>query len=97
MASLAHAVRIKSSADIAVMRTVGRLAADTLQRVGALIRPGITTAEIDDFVVADTKAKGAIAAPLGYAGPGDGSAYVPFPRSCCTSVNQVVWSRHSGQ
>jgi len=80
-------VRIKSATDIAAMRAVGKLAADTLQQVGALIRPGITTAEIDDFVVADTRAKGAIAAPLNYSA---GGGHPPFPRSVCTSVNEVV-------
>ena len=50
MPFLAHAVHIKSRTEIAAMRAVGRLAADTLQRVGAMIRPGITTADIDDFV-----------------------------------------------
>ncbi len=77
---------IKSEAEIRAMRRVGALAADTLLRVGELIQPGITTAEIDDFVVRDTKSKNAIAAPLNYRAGGD----IPFPQSCCTSVNDVV-------
>ncbi len=77
----AQSVEIKSPREIAIMREVGRLAADTLSRVGALIRPGISTQEIDDFVHADTLAKGARPAPLNYRG---------FPRSVCTSRNEVV-------
>ena len=45
------------------------------------IRPGITTLEIDKLVYDYTLAHGATPAPLGYEG---------FPRSCCTSINEVV-------
>jgi methionyl aminopeptidase len=75
------AVQIKSPREITLMRQVGRLAADTLVRVGALIRPGITTDDINAFVHRDTLEKGAIPAPLNYMG---------FPKSVCTSVNEVV-------
>lgn len=74
-------IEIKGPREIEAMRAVGRLAADTLCRVGELIRPGITTDDIDRFVVEDTRRKGAVAAPLNYKG---------FPRSVCTSVNDVV-------
>ena len=46
-----------------------------------MIRPGITTEEINTFVHEDTLAKGAIPAPLNYHG---------FPKSVCTSLNEVV-------
>lgn len=77
----ARAVEIKSPREIEAMRTVCRLAADTLLRVGPMIRPGITTEDINQFVHADTLAKGAIPAPLNYKG---------FPKSVCTSINEVV-------
>lgn len=77
----AHSVELKTPREIALLREVGRLAADTLSKVGALIRPGISTQAIDDFVSADTRAKGATPAPLNYRG---------FPRSVCTSRNEVV-------
>ncbi|HET9958438.1 MAG TPA: type I methionyl aminopeptidase [Polyangiaceae bacterium] len=79
-------IEIKTPKEIEAMRTVGRLAADTLTRVGAMIRPGITTESINDFVHQDTLAKGARPAPLNYRGGGS----VPFPKSVCTSVNEVV-------
>ncbi len=63
------------------MRTAGRLAAETLHAVDAIIAPGITTEDINRFVHDDTLAKGCIPAPLGYRG---------FPKSTCTSVNDVV-------
>lgn len=75
------AVDIKSAKEIELMREVCRLAADTLVAVGDIIRPGLTTLEIDNFVHKDTLAKGCIPACLNYRG---------FPKTCCTSVNEVV-------
>lgn len=69
------------------MREVCRLAGDTLCKVGEIIKPGITTDEINEFVHADTLRKGARPAPLNYRGGGGGP---PFPKSVCTSVNEVV-------
>jgi methionyl aminopeptidase len=74
-------VEIKTPSEIEAMRAVGRLAGETLHAVNDMIRPGITTEEINTFVHQDTLAKGAIPAPLGYRG---------FPKSVCTSINEVV-------
>ena len=64
------------------MRTVGRMAAEVLEMIGDYVKPGITTAELDrichDYITVQQKA---IPAPLNYKG---------FPKSICTSVNQVV-------
>lgn len=70
-----------SDSDIAHMRDVGKLAAETLCAVDELIAPGIATEDIDRFVHDHTIAQGARPAPLGYRG---------FPRSCCISINEVV-------
>ncbi len=80
-------VEIKNAQEIEAMREVGRMAGDTLIRVGPMIRPGITTDEINEFVHADTLRRGARPAPLNYRGAGGGP---PFPKSVCTSVNDVV-------
>lgn len=69
------------------MREVGRLAGESLLRVGSIIRPGITTEEINQFVHQDTLTKGARPAPLKYRG---GGGAPPFPKSICTSINEVV-------
>lgn len=74
-------VEIKSAREIEAMREVCRLAADTLEKVGAFLRPGMSTEEINTFVHADTLAKGCEPAPLNYQG---------FPKSVCTSINHVV-------
>jgi methionyl aminopeptidase len=75
------AVQIKSPREIAVMREACWLAADTLTKVARILRPGITTDDINTFVHQDTLEKGAIPAPLNYMG---------FPKSVCTSINEVV-------
>jgi methionyl aminopeptidase len=49
--------------------------------VGEMLRPGMTTDEIDRFVHEDTLRRGGWPAPLNYHG---------FPKSVCTSVNEVV-------
>ncbi len=74
-------VELKNPQEIAKMRVVGRMAAETLSRVAEIIRPGLTTNDIDAFVHADTVERGAIPAPLNYRG---------FPKSVCTSINEVV-------
>ncbi len=79
-------VEIKSTREIDAMREVGRLAGDSLMKVAELIRPGVTTNELNQFVHEDTLKKGARPAPLNYRN-GDSP---PFPKSICTSLNEVV-------
>lgn len=81
MYSRSSSVEIKGEREIALMREVSRMAAGTLERVGPMLRAGITTQEINDFVHADTLRLGARPAPLNYRG---------FPKSVCTSINEVV-------
>jgi methionyl aminopeptidase len=80
-------VTLKSEEEIAQMRVACRLAAEVLDYIGPLIKPGLTTAEVDrlchDYMVEE---QGSIPAPLNYAPPG----YQPYPKSVCTSVNHVV-------
>jgi len=81
------AVDIKSNKEIELMRDVCQLAAQTLSCVGEVIRPSVTTQEIDDFVHRDTIARGCRPAPLNYRG---------FLKSCCTSINEVRKLAHLG-
>jgi methionyl aminopeptidase len=74
-------VSIKSAREVTLMREAGRIAAETLMGVDKLIRPGISTEEINSFVHQDTLRRGARPAPLNYQG---------FPKSVCTSINEVV-------
>lgn len=78
---------IHKGIEITQMRQAGRLAAETLDLAETLIRPGITTKEIDDRLHQFVLERGGRPAPLGYTAGGQKS---PFPGSCCTSVNNVV-------
>jgi len=72
---------VKSPEVIARMRRAGRVAAEVLQLAGEAVRPGMTTDELDALVHEATIARGAYPSPLNYKG---------FPKSVCTSVNEVI-------
>ncbi|MDR1759620.1 MAG: type I methionyl aminopeptidase [Fibrobacter sp.] len=74
-------IRKKSKKEIELIRDAGALAAETLIRAGELCKPGVSTEEIDQFVYDYTIRHKGIPAPLNYH---------KFPKSCCTSVNEVV-------
>lgn len=74
-------IEIMSAKDLEKMRAACQLAADTLVMVGEHLRPGMTTDDINTLVHAYTLEHGARPSPLGYHG---------FPKSVCTSVNEVV-------
>ncbi len=76
----------KSAADLEMMRAAGRLASRCLQEIIAEVKPGITTQDIDDLQMQFCERHGVIPAPLNYMG----SASYPFPKSICTSINEVV-------
>ncbi|MCB1662257.1 MAG: type I methionyl aminopeptidase [Pseudomonadales bacterium] len=75
-------ISIKTPEEIEKMRNAGRLAAEVLEMIATHVQPGISTGELDkichDYIVNEQQA---IPAPLNYRG---------FPKSICTSVNQVV-------
>jgi methionyl aminopeptidase len=75
-------VSIKSEEEFARMRVAGAMAAEVLEMIRPHVVPGITTGELDQICHAYiTDKQGAIPAPLNYNG---------FPKSICTSVNEVV-------
>ena len=74
-------IEILTNAEIEKMRHAGKVAAETLAFVGARIRPGMTTADIDRLVREDTARRGGRPSQLGYKG---------FPAAVCTSRNEVV-------
>ena len=74
-------IEIKSPREIEAMRAAGAMAAATLLRVGELIRPGMTTDDINTLVHEDTRRRGGSPSQLGYHG---------FPKSVCTSRNAVI-------
>ena len=75
-------VDIKTPEDIEHMRVAGRLAAEVLAYIEPFVQPGVTTEALDVLCHRYiTEVQEAIPAPLNYHG---------FPKSICTSVNQVV-------
>ena len=62
-------------------RIAGSIAAGALDEIFKIIKPGITTAQIDNLCYEFINDHGAYSAPLFYRG---------FPKSCCTSTNHVV-------
>jgi methionyl aminopeptidase len=69
------------------MRASCSLAAQCLVMIGPHIKPGITTDDIDKLVHQWIVAKDAYPSPLNYR---PGGANRPYPKSVCTSVNEVV-------
>lgn len=83
------AIWIKSEKEIEGMRRAGILAARILREASRIIKPGISTQDIDDLVRDVTLKHGAICATMGY-GASSQHGIPPFPKHCCTSVNEVV-------
>jgi methionyl aminopeptidase len=72
---------VKSPEVIERMRRAGRAAAEVLAETAAAIAPGVTTDELDAICHAACIARGGYPSPLNYNG---------FPKSLCTSVNEVI-------
>ena len=74
-------ISLKSQREIEAMRRAGRLTAQARALAGSMVRPGVTTHEIDRAVRRFIESHGAKPSFLGYSG---------FPGSACISVNEVV-------
>ena len=78
---MAGLIETKSPREVEMMRASCQMAAETLLLVGEKLRPGMTTEEINALVHEDTVRRGGWPSPLNYHG---------FPKSVCTSINEVV-------
>jgi methionyl aminopeptidase len=74
-------IEVKSPREIALMRAAGQILADLMDRLRGVVKPGISTLEIDEEVEAFTRDRGAIPAFKGYRG---------FPATVCVSINEEV-------
>jgi len=72
---------VKSPEVIERMRRAGRAAAEVLAAVGSLVAPGVTTDELDARAHEECIGRGGYPSPLNYHF---------FPKSLCTSVNEVI-------
>jgi methionyl aminopeptidase len=75
---------LKNPSEIAVMRQAGRINALALQAVREMIRPGVTTAELDAVAEEVIRKHGAVPTFKGYPGP------YPYPATLCTSINEQL-------
>lgn len=74
-------IEIFGPREAARLRRAGEAARETLAFVGARLRAGLTTADVDAWVREDTRRRGGTPSQLGYHG---------FPAAVCVSRNQVV-------
>jgi methionyl aminopeptidase len=74
-------ILLKSRAEIEKLRVAGRVVAGALEGLRELVRPGVTTAELDAFAEKYIRGKGARPAFKGYLG---------YPSTICASINEVV-------
>lgn len=72
---------VYDAATIEFIRESSRIAADAITAVGEAIRPGVTTEQLDVIAHDYVTSHGAYPSTLGYRG---------FPKSVCTSVNEVI-------
>ncbi len=79
--SLRGEAPVKAAEIIEAMRRTGRAAAEVLAETAAAVRPGVTTDELDAICHQACIDRGGYPSPLNYGG---------FPKSLCTSVNEVI-------
>ncbi len=72
---------VRTADEIARLRLAGRQAAEVLTSVAALVRPGVTTDELDSAAYDECARRGVYPSTLNYHG---------YHKSICTSVNEVI-------
>jgi methionyl aminopeptidase len=80
-----QSIELKTAKEIEKMRTAGRVVGEILQKLSRIIKPGITTKDIDIFSEKYIKSLKMVPAFLGVKG-----VSYPFPASACVSVNDEV-------
>jgi methionyl aminopeptidase len=79
----ARQVNIKNPVEIAIMREAGRINATVLATVRELLKPGVSTAELDAAAEDVLKKHGSVSPFKGY-------GYPPFPNSITVSINEEL-------
>lgn len=74
-------IRLYEASDFAGMHAAGKLAAEILDRVADMVKPGVTTGELDAAIEAMVDEAGAVSATIGYKG---------YKHASCISLNHVV-------
>ena len=74
-------VYIKSNREFALMKVAGKAVADAFKEIGKVIRPGMTTMDIDEIVINTFTKHGCTSAEKGY---------YDHPANACVSVNDEL-------
>ncbi|HEU4964005.1 MAG TPA: type I methionyl aminopeptidase [Bacilli bacterium] len=74
-------IELKSKDELDVIRAAGRIVAECHEQIAKMIRPGVTTMEINELVDSYMRSKNAIPAQIDYHG---------YPYATCASVNEVI-------
>ena len=77
----AQSSSVRTADEVERMRRAGAAAAEILVEAGRAVQPGVTTDRIDALVHEATIVRGGYPSPLNYRG---------YPKSVCTSVNEVI-------
>ena len=81
-------ITIKSKREIELMTEVCKLTAQTYEYIESIIKPGMTTWELDKLAEEFIRSHGGIPAEKGY--PSGVRGVPAFPASLCVSINDVV-------
>jgi methionyl aminopeptidase len=79
-----RSINIKTPYEVGIMREAGRITAEALAAAIALVKPGVTTGELNEAFEAVQKKYDVISPFKNYPGP------YPYPASICTSVNDEL-------
>lgn len=74
-------ITLKNRSELEIMKAAGKISAQALAVGGEMVRPGVTTAQIDSAIHKFIKSQNATPSFLGYGG---------FPASACISINEQV-------
>lgn len=78
-------IRLKGPNELELMRRASRIVAEVLEKLKEVVRPGVTTADLDRMAEEWTRKTGAVPAFKGYSVGGR-----VFPSSLCASINEVI-------
>ncbi len=76
-----RSIEVKSPQEIEIMRSSGKIVATVLKEISQLVKPGLTTADLDAYAEKRIREMGATPSFKGYHG---------FPASICSSINNEV-------
>tara|TARA_Y100001968_G_scaffold302559_1_gene315964 strand:+ start:873 stop:1715 length:843 start_codon:yes stop_codon:yes gene_type:complete len=74
-------IEIKSSREVEIMRKASQIVAIVLKEIDELVKPGMSTGDLDEFAEKRIREMGAVPSFKGYQG---------FPSSICSSINNEV-------